>query len=208
VSGPLAGLRVIDLTRVLAGPYATMLLADMGADVIKVEPPDGDVTRQWGPVPEAPGGPVAYGGYFASVNRNKRGIRLDLGVAADRAALLDLLAGADVLVENFRVGVMDQLGLSYEALHERFPALVYASIRGFGDPRTGRSPYAEWPAFDIIAQAMGGVMSITGPDVDRPVKVGPGIGDIFPAVLAVCGVLAAVRHASLTGQGQLVDVAM
>ncbi len=222
--GPLAGLRVVDLTQVLAGPYATMLLADMGADVVKVEPPGGDVARQWGPFPAgidgaapvaedsargpARAGPVPYGGYFASVNRNKRSVRLDLTTAAGREALLDLLAGADVLVENFRVGVMDRFGLSYEVLHERFPALVYASIRGFGDPRTGPSPYADWPAFDIIAQAMGGVMSITGPDTDHPVKVGPGIGDIFPAVLAVCGVLAAVRHAGLTGEGQLVDVAM
>ena len=221
MSGPLAGLRVIDLTQVLAGPFATMLLADMGADVIKVEPPTGDVARQWGPFPaggpltraeadESPpsGAPSTYGGYFASVNRNKRSVCLDLKVAADRQALLDLLAEADVLIENFRVGVMDRFGLSYEALHERFPALVYASIRGFGDPRTGLSPYADWPAFDIIAQAMGGVMSVTGADAEHPVKVGPGIGDIFPAVLAACGVLAAVRHAELTGHGQLVDVAM
>lgn len=223
--GPLASLRIIDLTQVLAGPFATMLLADMGADVIKVEPTMGDVTRRWGPFPsgEAPTGLTfdevssespphderrMYGGYFASINRNKRSVCLDLNLAEDRLALLGLLAEADVLIENFRVGVMERFELSYETLHERFPALVYASIRGFGDPRTGLSPYADWPAFDIIAQAMGGVMSVTGPDAKHPVKVGPGIGDIFPAALAACGVLAAVRHAHLTGQGQLVDVAM
>ena len=207
MAGPLAGLRVIDLTQVLAGPYCTMLLADLGADVVKVEPPSGDVTRGWGPhLPGAVSG--SYGGYFASVNRNKRSVCLDLKDPAGREALLGLLETADVLVENFRVGVMDRFELSYELLHERFPRLVYATIRGFGDPRTGRSPYAEWPAFDIVAQAMGGVMGITGADADSPVKVGPGVGDIFPAALAAVGLLAAVRHAAATGQGQLIDVAM
>ena len=205
--GPLAGLRVIDLTQVLSGPFATMLLADLGADVVKVEPPDGDVARQWGP--HLPGnGLDGYGGYFASVNRNKRSVVLDLKQDVGRAHLLALLAGSDVLVENFRVGVMDRLGLPYEVLHERFPTLVYASIRGFGDPRTGPSPYADWPAFDIIAQAMGGLLGITGSDPEHPVKVGPGIGDIFPGALAALGIVAAVRHAEATGEGQLVDVAM
>lgn len=219
--GPLTGLRVVDLTQVLSGPFCTMLLADLGADVIKVEPPTGDVARLWGPhvTPEnsAATSPAAtktadsarsYGGYFASVNRNKRSVCLDLKDPAGRQSLLDLLVDADVLVENFRVGVMDRFGLSYEELHERYPRLVYASIRGFGDPRTGLSPYADWPAFDIIAQAMGGIMGVTGTDAEHPVKVGPGIGDIFPAVLAAVGLLAAVRHAEATGQGQLVDVAM
>ncbi len=214
MTGPLAGLRVVDLTQVLSGPFCTMVLADLGADVIKVEPPTGDVARLWGPhVTEAeegatPGPDGAYGGYFASVNRNKRSICLDLKSAEGRQALLDLLADADVLVENFRVGVMDRFGLSYEELHARFPKLVYATIRGFGDPRTGASPYSDWPAFDIIAQAMGGIMGVTGTDADHPVKVGPGVGDIFPAVLAAVGILAAVRHAEATGSGQLVDVAM
>jgi crotonobetainyl-CoA:carnitine CoA-transferase CaiB-like acyl-CoA transferase len=211
VAGPLTGLRVVDLTQVLSGPFCTMLLADLGADVVKVEPPSGDVARLWGPhVPAADAADAAttYGGYFASVNRNKRSICLDLKDPDGRQTLLDLLVDADVLVENFRVGVMDRLGLSYEELHARFPKLVYASIRGFGDPRTGLSPYADWPAFDIIAQAMGGVMGVTGADADHPVKVGPGIGDIFPAVLAAVGLLAAVRHADATGQGQFVDVAM
>jgi crotonobetainyl-CoA:carnitine CoA-transferase CaiB-like acyl-CoA transferase len=212
VTGPLAGLRVVDLTQVLSGPFCTMLLADLGADVIKVEPPGGDVARLWGPhVPRREGSPSpagSYGGYFASVNRNKRSVCLDLTSDDGRSALLDLLADADVLVENFRVGVMERFDLAYEDLHERFPRLVYATIRGFGDPRTGPSPYAEWPAFDIIAQAMGGILGITGSDADQPVKVGPGVGDIFPAALAAVGILAAVRHADATGEGQLVDVAM
>ncbi len=208
---------MLDLTRVLSGPFATMLLADMGADVLKIEPPKGDVARTWGPFPDevAPSGSEtrsdgahSYGGYFASINRNKRSTCLDLRSPADVEVFLALVDSADILVENFRVGVMDRFGLSYETLHERNPRLVYASIRGFGDPRTGKSPYAEWPAFDIIAQAMAGLMSITGSDAEHPMKVGPGIGDIFPAVLSACGILAATHHVAKTGEGQLVDVAM
>ena len=214
MSGPLSGLQVLDLTQVLSGPFCTMLLADMGADVLKIEPPKGDVARAWGPFPapaskEMPAsGTSTYGGYFASVNRNKRSTCLDLNSPGDVTTFLSLVDEADILVENFRVGVMDRFGLSYEILHARNPRLVYASIRGFGDPRTGLSPYADWPAFDIIAQAMAGLMSITGADVDHPMKVGPGIGDIFPAVLSACGILAAVHHVTRTGEGQLVDVAM
>ena len=204
-SGPLAGLRVVDVTQVLAGPFCGMLLADLGADVIKVEPPSGDVSRSWGPH-VAPAEP--YGGYFASVNRNKRSVCLDIKTAAGRAALLDLLGTSDVLLENFRVGVMERLGLSFEVLHERFPRLTYAAIRGFGDPRTGRSPHADEPAFDIIVQAMGGIMSITGADADHPMKVGPGVGDIFPAALAAVGILAAVHETARTGVGRFVDVGM
>lgn len=207
--GPLTGLRVVDLTQVLSGPYCTMLLADLGADVIKVEPPGGDVARQWGPhLHDGDARTASYGGYFASVNRNKRGICLDLKKPAARAVLLELIGSSQVLVENFRVGVMDRLGLSYERLHAMFPGLVYAAVRGFGDPRTGQSPYVTWPAFDIIAQAMGGLLGITGADAEHPVKAGPGVGDIFPAALAAFGVLAAVRHAEATGEGQFLDVAM
>ncbi len=209
VSGPLSDVRVIDLTQVLSGPFCSMLLADMGADVIKVEPPSGDVARRWGPHPAVSGEVEAsYGGYFASVNRNKRSVVLDLRTPQGVEDLHRLLSTADVLLENYRVGVMDRLGLSYESLHERYPALVYASIRGFGDPRTGESPYADWPAFDIIAQAMGGILGITGTDPAHPVKVGPGVGDIFPAALAATGILAALHEAQRTGLGQLVDVAM
>jgi crotonobetainyl-CoA:carnitine CoA-transferase CaiB-like acyl-CoA transferase len=206
-TGPLLGVRVIDLTRALAGPFCTMILADLGADVVKVEPPEGDLTRFTGPFtkddPEK-----AYGGYFASINRNKRSIVLDLKNPADRDRLLALVDGADAVVENFRVGVMEGLGLSYETFHARNPRLVYGAIRGFGDPRTGASPYAEWPAFDIVAQAMSGAVSATGTADGDTVRVGPSVGDLYPATVAAVGVLAALMHARQTGEGQFVDVAM
>ncbi|SFE34189.1 CaiB/BaiF CoA transferase family protein [Blastococcus tunisiensis] len=205
--GPLSGLRVIDLTQMLSGPFATMLLADMGADVVKVEPLIGDDTRRAGPWLE--GDTLrSYGGYFQSVNRNKRSIALDLKTDAGREALLRLVDGADAVLENYRVGVMERLGLSYETLRERRPGLVYTAIRGFGDPRSGESPYMNWPAYDVVAQAMGGIMGITGPGPGQPTKVGPGIGDVFPACLAAVGTLAALLHARETGRGQFVDVAM
>jgi crotonobetainyl-CoA:carnitine CoA-transferase CaiB-like acyl-CoA transferase len=206
-TGPLVGVRVIDLTRALAGPYCTMVLGDLGADVIKVEPPEGDLTRFTGPFTRGDD-EKAYGGYFASINRNKRSIVLDLKDSSDRDRLLALVDRADVVVENFRVGVMEGLGLSYEVLHARNPRLVYGAIRGFGDPRTGASPYAEWPAFDVVAQAMGGAVSATGTVDGDIVRVGPSIGDLYPATVAVVGVLAAVMHARETGEGQFVDVAM
>jgi crotonobetainyl-CoA:carnitine CoA-transferase CaiB-like acyl-CoA transferase len=207
LGGPLAGLRVIDLTQMLAGPFATMLLADLGADVIKVEPERGDLTREGGPyLPDDEA--KAFGGYFQSVNRNKRSVVVDLKCPAGREVLLRLVAGADVCVENYRLGVMERLGVPYEVLREDNERLVYACVRGFGDPRTGESPYAHWPAFDVTAQAMGGLMGITGVGPGQPLKVGPGVGDIVPAMLMAFGILAAVRHAEHTGEGQLVDVAM
>ena len=206
-TGPLTGVRVVDLTRALAGPFCTMLLADLGADVVKVEAPEGDSTRFGGPF-TTEDTEHAYGGYFASINRNKRGIVLDLHDEAARASLLELVDDADVLVENFRAGIMDRLGLGYEVLHERNPRLVYAAIRGFGDPRTGESPYVDWPAYDVVAQAMSGVVSITGTADGETVRVGHSIGDLYPATLAAVGLLAAVVHARATGEGQFVDVAM
>jgi crotonobetainyl-CoA:carnitine CoA-transferase CaiB-like acyl-CoA transferase len=205
--GPLTGLRVIDLTVMLSGPFCTMLLADLGADVVKVESPNGDLTRLAGPFREDDE-LRAFGGYFHSINRNKRSVVIDLKDERGRKLLERLVAAADVVVENFRPGVMDRLGLAYERLHELNPRLVYASIRGFGDPRTGKSPYADWPAFDVTAQAMGGFMGITGTLEGEPLKAGPGVGDIFPAALGAVGILAALRHAAETGQGQYVDVAM
>src|SRR5262245_22733884 len=204
--GPLAGLRVIDLTRMLAGPYCTMLLADLGADVVKVESPTGDVPRAKGPY--RPDDRVrTIGGYFQSVNRNKRSVVLDLWDASQRATLCELVRSSDVLVENFRPGVMEAMGLAYENLAETNPRLVYAAIRGFGDPRTGASPLADWPAYDVVAQALGGVVGITG-FPGSPVKVGPGIGDIFPASLCATGILAALHERSVSGRGQFVDVGM
>lgn len=205
--GPLAGVRVIDLTQMLSGPYSTMVLADLGADVVKIEPLTGDATRFQGP--HLPDDQLhAYGGYFNSVNRNKRSLAVDLKSEMGRDLLRTLVRDADVLVENFRAGVMDRLGLSYESLRAENPRLVYTAIRGFGDPRTGASPYTDWPAFDVVAQAMGGLMGITGPGPGQPTKTGPGIGDLFPALHAAVGTLAALRSAMVTGEGQFVDVAM
>ncbi len=206
-TGPLADLTVVDLTQGLAGPFCTMLLADLGARVIKVEPPEGDGTRRTGPF--APDDRLrAFGGYFQSVNRGKESLAVDLKQEEGREVLRRLVRRSQVLVENFRAGVMERLGLAYEALRAVNPRLVYAAIRGFGDPRTGESPYADWPAYDVVAQAMGGIMSITGPDPNTPVKVGPGVGDILPAMFLALGVVSAVRHAERTGEGQFLDVAM
>lgn len=206
-TGPLHGLRVLDITQALAGPYCTMLLADLGADVVKVEPPNGDMTRFLGPFTEEDT-ERAYGGYFASVNRGKRSVVLDLKTDGGRAKLIELASTADVLIENSRAGVMDRLGLSYEVLSAANPRLVYGAIRGFGDPRTGESPYAEWPAYDIVAQASGGLVSITGSADGTVAKCGPSVGDIFAGTLNAVGVLAAVIDARETGTGQFIDVAM
>lgn len=200
-------MRVLDLTQALAGPYCTMLLADLGADVVKVEPPGGDMTRAMGPFTDEDT-ERAYGGYFASVNRGKRSVVLDLKADQDRQRLLGLAETAEVLIENSRAGVMDRLGLSYEVLAEANPALVYGAIRGFGDPRTGESPYSDWPAYDIVAQASGGLVSITGSADGQVAKCGPSVGDIFAGTLNAVGVLAAVIDARATGTGQFIDVAM
>ncbi|AKE89340.1 CaiB/BaiF CoA transferase family protein [Rhodococcus aetherivorans] len=203
----LDGVRVIDLTQALAGPFCTSLLADQGADVIKVEPPRGDFLRYAGPF-ASDDEPRDYGGVFQSANRNKRSIVLDLKKPDARDVLLRLIDDADILVENFSAGVMDRFGLDYDTLAARNPRLVYASIRGFGDKAGGHSPYRDWPAFDIVAQAMGGLMSITGTDAEHPVRVGSGVGDTVPGLFAAFGILAALRDAERTGQGQYVDVAM
>lgn len=205
--GALDGVRIVDLTQMLAGPYCTMLLADQGAEIIKVEPLDGDHTRIIGPY-HADDQLKAFGGYFASVNRNKHSIAIDLKQPQGRDLVMKLCENADAVVENYRGGVMDRLGLSYEALRERNPRLVYATIRGFGDQRTGKSPYADWPAYDVISQAMGGIMAITGPDKDTPMKVGPGVGDLVPAITCAFGIVSAIFRAHKTGKGQFVDVGM
>lgn len=206
-TGPLAGVRVLDLTQALAGPFCTMLLADLGADVVKIEPPAGDMTRFSGPFTREDT-EHAYGGYFASINRNKRSVVLDLKEPRDRDLLLGLVDGADALVENSRVGVMDRLGVGYEVLRARNPRLVYGAIRGFGDPRTGASPFVDWPAYDVVAQAMGGLVGITGTEEGATFRCGPSAGDIYPATLMALGVTAALHHAVRTGEGQFLDVAM
>jgi crotonobetainyl-CoA:carnitine CoA-transferase CaiB-like acyl-CoA transferase len=205
--GSLKDLRIIDLTQMLAGPFGTMMLADHGAIVVKVEPPEGDVTRGFDMYREDDSEQV-LGGYFQSLGRNKESVVLDLKTEKGKAAFKALVRDADAVVENFRAGVMERLGLSYETLSEINPRLVYGTLRGFGDRRTGASPYCDWPAFDVVAQAMGGIMAITGPDANTPMKVGPGVGDIIPGMYLAFGVLAAIHNARRTGRGQFVDVAM
>jgi CoA:oxalate CoA-transferase len=197
--GPLAGTTVVDLTRVLAGPYCTLLLADLGARVIKVEIPErGDDARHIGPFVEG------KSAYFASVNRGKESIALDLKDRADRAVFEKLLTGADVLVENFRAGTMERLGYGWEGLHARYPRLVYAAASGFG--HTG--PYAGRPAYDLVAQALGGIMSVTGQPGGPPTRVGTSIGDIAAGLFTALGVASALLHRQRSGEGTKVDVAM
>ena len=205
--GALAGVRVLDVTHAVAGPFCSQVLADHGADVIKVEPLEGDFFRGMGPY-RADDEVRAYGGLFQAVNRNKRSIALDLKSTEGRQIFLELVKSADALVENFRAGVMEKIGLGYETLKALRPSLVYTSVRGFGDRAGGASPYMNWPAFDIVAQAMGGWMGITGEDPEHPVKVGGGVGDTVPGLFAAFGTMAALWHARATGQGQYVDVAM
>ncbi|MGE0767577.1 MAG: CaiB/BaiF CoA transferase family protein [Hyphomicrobiaceae bacterium] len=209
--GALDGVLVIDFTQMLSGPFAAMMLADQGARVIKIEPPGGDRTRKFGPF--RPGQLTmeegGYGGYFASTNRNKEGLCVDLKSPAGRAVILRLASKADIVIENFRSGVMERLGLGYEALAAINPRLVYGAIRGFGDARTGKSPYGEWPAYDVVAQAMGGIMGITSTAPGgQPTKIGPGVGDIVPAMQCAFGLVSALYRAQASGVGQFVDVAM
>ncbi len=206
-AGPLDDLLIVDLSRVLAGPYATMVLADLGARVVKVERPatatsaGGDDSRHIGPFKD---GDPTQSAYFASINRGKESIALDLGRAEDRTILHALLARADVLVENFRPGVMDRLGLGWAALHAAYPRLIYAATSGFG--HTG--PDRDRPAYDMIVQAMGGIMSVTGWPGGKPARVGTSIGDIAAGLFTAVGILAALHDRAQSGEGCFVDVAM
>ena len=204
--GALSDVVVLDLTQMLSGPFATQMLADQGAQVIKIEPPHGDMIRSAGPF-RSDDTQKTHGAYFQSVNRNKRGLCLDLKNEKGREVLLKLVESAHILVANFRAGVMKNLGISYETLARINPKLVYGALRGFGDPRTADSPYVNWPAFDVTAQAMGGMIGITGPQ-GEPTKIGPGVGDIIPGVMLSFGLVTALHHARRTGEGQFVDVAM
>ncbi len=197
--GPLSGITVVDLSRVLAGPYCTMVLADLGARVIKVESPaGGDDSRHYGPFV------AGRSAYFMSLNRGKESIALDLKVEADRSIFAALLDRADVLVENFRPGTMDRLGFAWDTLHARYPRLIYAAVSGFG--RTG--PYASRPAYDIIVQAMGGIMSLTGQPDAPPSRVGASVGDIVAALFLATAINGALYHRVTSGEGMLIDVAM
>lgn len=189
---------VLDVTQVMAGPYCTMVLADMGARVIKVEPPRGDSTRAMA------GGRGGESAAFDAVNRGKLGVVLDLATDAGRRAFRRLAAGADVLVENFRPGVMKKLGLDYPALAADCPRLVYASISGYG--QTG--PWAGRGGFDLVAQGVSGIMSVTGEPGGRPVKAGIPITDLGAGLFALAGILAALRHRDRTGEGQYIDTSL
>lgn len=203
----LQGLRVLDLSRILAGPSAAQLLGDLGADVVKVEKPgEGDDTRKWGPpfVEDANGNPTSESAYYLCANRNKRSIEIDLASAEGQALVLKLVEKADVLIENYKVGGLHAYGLSYAQLKDRFPKLVYCSITGFG--QTG--PYAPRAGYDFLIQGMGGIMSITGESDREPMKVGVGIADVMTGMYAAVGILAALRHRDQTGKGQHIDLAL
>lgn len=196
-AGPLNGVKVADFSRVLAGPFASMMLADFGADVIKVERPSGDDTRSWVP----PVDDFGVGTYFSSVNRNKRSVVCDLGSDEGLAAAMDIAIGADVIIENFRPGVMERYGLDYASLRRKRPRIVYCSITGFGS-----AGGAHLPGYDLLVQAVGGLMSVTGSPDSEPSKVGVALVDVITGQNAVVGILAALRSLEDTGVGQRVDV--
>ena len=201
-TGPLQGLRVFDLTRVLAGPTCSQMLGDLGADVIKIEKPgSGDDTRGFAP-PVIPG--TQESAYFVGVNRNKRSVTLDIAQKEGQELALALIADCDILVENFKVGALAKYGLGYAQLHAKFPKLVYCSITGFG--QTG--PYAPRPGYDSLIQGMGGVMSLTGEPDGQPQKVGVPVADLFAGRYGCFGILAAIRHRDATGIGQQIDIGM
>ncbi|MDJ0971177.1 MAG: CaiB/BaiF CoA-transferase family protein [Kiloniellales bacterium] len=207
MTAPLAGLRVFDLTRILAGPTCTQLLGDLGCDVIKIERPgEGDDTRKWGPpfLQNEAGEDSTEAAYYLSSNRNKRSLTLDIANKKGQALARRLIAGCDILVENFKVGGLAKYGLSYADLKDDCPGLIYCSITGFG--QTG--PYAPRAGYDYLAQGLGGIMSLTGPVDGEPYKVGVGIADVMCGMYAVSAILAALHHRHQTGKGQHVDLAL
>lgn len=206
-SGPLAGLKVLDLTRILAGPSATQLLGDMGADVVKVERPgQGDDTRAWGPpfVMDGDGNKTSESGYYLSANRNKRSLAVDITSAEGQAVLHRLVAKADILVENFKKDGLAKYKLDYPTLAEINPGLIYCSITGFG--HTG--PNAHRAGYDLMVQGYGGIMSITGPEGGEPYKVGVAISDLMTGMYASTAILAALNHRHASGQGQHIDLSL
>lgn len=205
--GALDGIRVLDLSRVLAGPTAGQILADLGADVVKIERPGrGDDTRQWGPpwLRDAAGAETAESAYYLGANRGKRSVAVDLAQAEGAHLVADLAGHADIVLENFRVGGLARYGLDYASLAAQHPRLIYCSITGFG--QTG--PYAERPGYDSMIQAMGGLMSITGPADGEPQKVGVAIADVMSGLYAAIAVLAALHHRERSGEGQHIDLAL
>jgi crotonobetainyl-CoA:carnitine CoA-transferase CaiB-like acyl-CoA transferase len=205
--GPLDGIRVFDLARILAGPTCTQLLGDLGADVIKIERPGaGDDTRKWGPpyVKDKAGTDTGESAYYLSSNRNKRSLAIDIAKPAGQALAKRLIAKCDIMVENFKVGDMARYGLSYADLKEANPRLIYCSITGFG--QTG--PYAPRAGYDMLAQGLGGIMSVTGEPDRPPMKVGVGIADIMCGMYAASAILAALHHRDRTGEGQYIDLSL
>jgi CoA:oxalate CoA-transferase len=199
VKGPLSGITVVDLSRILAGPYCTMLMAELGARVIKVEVPGtGDDARHYGPFLKG------KSAYFMSINRGKESIALDLKKDSDRAIFEKLLAKADVIVENFRPGTMEKLGFGWETLHKKFPKLIYAAASGFGHS----GPDSQRPAYDMVVQGMGGIMSVTGHEGGPPTRTGMSIGDIGAGLYTCVGVNAALVHRAATGESTKVDIGM
>ncbi len=199
MQGPLSGITILDMSRVLAGPFCTMVLSELGARVIKAEiPPAGDDSRQFGPFVEG------KSAYFMSLNRGKESICIDLKEPGERKLFEKLLAGSDVLVENFRPGTLAKLGYDWESLHAAYPRLVYAALSGFG--HTG--PKSDMPAYDLVIQAMGGIMSITGYPGNPPTRVGSSMGDITAGLFTSTGICAALRHREISGQGMMIDVSM
>lgn len=197
--GPLTGLKILDLSRVLAGPYATMMMADFGANVYKIEPPNvGDDSRAFGPFVGK------ESAYFMSLNRNKRSMILDFKKPSNVEVFKEMVKNADVVVENYKPGTMEKFGLGYDVLKEINPKIIYAACSGFG--HTG--PYHQKPAYDIIVQAMGGIMSITGQENGEPTRVGASIGDITAGIFTAYAIMLAVYHREKTGEGQMIDVAM
>ncbi len=197
--GALSGIRVIDLSRVLGGPYCGQILADHGADVLKIEPPQGDETRTWGPPFES-----GVASYYMGLNRNKRGIRLDLTEPAGRETLLALLENADVLLENFKTGTLEKWGLGYEQLRERFPTLVHCRVSGYG----ADGPLGGLPGYDAAIQAMSGIMSVNGETGGEPLRVGLPVVDMVTGLNAVIGILLALQERHRSGQGQFVEAAL
>ena len=206
--GALDGVKVLDLSRILAGPTCTQLLGDLGATVIKVENPKsgGDDTRQWGPpyAMDADGNPTDLSAYYMAANRNKRSVAVDITTSEGQAEIRRLAAEADILIENFKPGGLAKYGLDYASLKDEFPRLVYCSISGYG--QTG--PNNHRPGYDLVAQGFSGIMSLTGDPEGQPVKVGTGIADVMCGMYACIGILAALRHQEKTGEGQQIDLAL
>lgn len=206
--GPLKGVKVLDLSRILAGPTCTQLLGDLGANVIKIENPatGGDDTRQWGPpyVQDADGNASDLSAYFMSANRNKKSVAIDITTAEGQAEIRRLASHADILIENFKPGGLAKYGLDYKSLSQYLPNLVYCSISGYGQD----GPNAAKPGYDLMAQGYGGIMSLTGDPDGAPMKVGVGIADVMCGMYATVGILAALRHRDQTGEGQQIDLAL